>query len=212
MPGSLSYGSSEISSVSSANGLDGTGKVVDHTHELTIARDVLRTRRRIAAQPPDEATTVDAIQRAVAIDPEGEGDVADDVENLPGVAYAAIDAVLARSEAAIAEAKKPGQAPADPLVCDLDWDEEEWRTVLRQAKHLPAALQAIVALDGWNEPSVLHHAPWLGRLFSASILRQAGVTSGAHLAAINHGLKTMNTVTRHCSRPFGHRRDRAERP
>jgi len=30
MPGSLSYGSSEISSVSSANGLDGTGKVVDH--------------------------------------------------------------------------------------------------------------------------------------------------------------------------------------
>jgi len=30
MSGSLSYGSSEISSVSSANGLDGTGKVVDH--------------------------------------------------------------------------------------------------------------------------------------------------------------------------------------
>ncbi|MBB6305722.1 hypothetical protein GGE67_006399, partial [Rhizobium leucaenae] len=29
MPGSLSYGSSDISSVSSANGLDGTGKVVD---------------------------------------------------------------------------------------------------------------------------------------------------------------------------------------
>ncbi|WFU07404.1 hypothetical protein QA648_35760 (plasmid) [Rhizobium sp. CB3171] len=30
MPGSLSYGSNEISSVSSTNGLDGTGKVVDH--------------------------------------------------------------------------------------------------------------------------------------------------------------------------------------
>jgi hypothetical protein len=36
--------------------------------------------------------------------------------------------------------------------------------------------------------SVLQHAPWLGRLLAASILRQAGVTTGAHLAAINLGL------------------------
>lgn len=91
------------------------------THELTIARDVLRTRRRISAQPPgwalspdgirtlrktseigagggDEATTAGVIQPAVAIDPEGEGDDGDETENLPGVDYAAIDAVLARSE------------------------------------------------------------------------------------------------------------------
>ncbi len=52
-------------------------------------------------------------------------------------------------------------------------------------------LQAVVVLDAWNELSVLQHAPWLGRLFSAAILRQAGVTSGAHLAAINLGLKTI---------------------
>ncbi|MBB3149174.1 hypothetical protein FHS21_005626 [Phyllobacterium trifolii] len=39
--------------------------------------------------------------------------------------------------------------------------------------------------------SVLQPAPWLGRLLAASILRQAGVTSGAHLAAINLGLKTI---------------------
>lgn len=38
---------------------------------------------------------------------------------------------------------------------------------------------------------MLQHAPWLGRLFSASILRQAGITSGAHLAAVNLGLKTI---------------------
>ncbi|SSC70239.1 unnamed protein product [Ciceribacter sp. T2.26MG-112.2] len=63
--------------------------------------------------------------------------------------------------------------------------------MLRQAQDLPAVLQAIVALDAWNELSVLQHAPWLGRLLCASILRQARITTGAHLVAINLGLKTI---------------------
>jgi hypothetical protein len=51
--------------------------------------------------------------------------------------------------------------------------------------------RAIVALDAWNQLSVLQHAPWLGRLLAASILRETGITTGAHLPAINLGLKTI---------------------
>jgi len=198
---------------------DATRDIRTPTHELTIARDVLRTRRRISGQSPEWALSAEGIRTlrqtsdinpvgaaepagimraAAAIDREGEGEDAHGGENLPGVDYAAIDAVLARSEAAIEQAKRPGRADTrerDPLVYDLDWDEdtrlEEWRGVLRQAENLPAVLQAIVALDAWNELSVLEHAPWLGRLFASSILRQAGITTGAHLAAVNLGLKTV---------------------
>lgn len=70
------------------------------------------------------------------------------------VVLAAIDSVLAFSEAVVKIAAAPTNRSADhaPLVYDVDWDEdprlEEWRIVLRQTDFLPPALQAIVALDG----------------------------------------------------------------
>lgn len=203
------------------------------THELTIARDVLRTRRRIASQPAGWALsedglrglrrpwagaslgdtgTVAADKTAVGVVEAGRGEGPEDREENGDDAgedaldaeLAAIDALLARSDAAIEQARKPGRVPApasgagrerDPLVYDLDWDEderlEEWRAVLRGVQEFPAVLQAIVALDAWNEIGVLQHAGWMGRLLAASLLRQGGVTSGGHLAAINLGLKTI---------------------
>ncbi len=203
------------------------------SHQLTIARDVLKTRLRIVAQSPDWALSANGLRSLrqagpapsfandgivaegesaadydVAVDRpgrdgEGRNNRLDDGLDLPGVDLDAIDAVLARSEDVLAKARQPQRLPkaeADPLIRDPDWDEDErleqWRTVLRSIRDLPPVLQAILALDAWNELAVLQRAPWLGRLLAASLLRREGLTSQAHLLAFNAGLKTIRVERR----------------
>lgn len=210
---------------------DATKDIRTPTHELTIARDVLLSRRRIAGHPAAWALSSEGINSlrgqawpaqaspaASQVSPDGASGAVQSEHHAPGVKaqagagegveiddqgplaaeLAAIDAVLARSETALADAKvaRPARArEKDPLVYDLDWDEdariEEWRVVLAETEGMPPVLRAIVLLDAWNMLQVLEHAPWLGRLLAASILRQGGVTTAAHLAAINLGLRSI---------------------
>lgn len=205
------------------------------SHALTIARDVLQTRRRIAAQAPDWALSPNGLRslrqaeqvwsalspdgglladsESMAVsdtaldwhdrDGEGRKNRWDDGLDLPGIDLDAIDAVLARSEQVLARAKQPQRLPKpviDPLIRDSDWDEDErlneWQTVLRSISDLPPVLQAILALDAWNELAVLQRAPWLGRLLAASLLRRDGLTTKAHLLAFNAGLKAVRVERR----------------
>lgn len=198
------------------------------THELTIATDVLRSRRRITAQPAAWALTPEGLRilrglggemtpdvgrlhgaevatelpAAQATQPIGEGEGPDVADPL-AAELAAIDAVLARSDAAIVQAQAPGRVGGrdrNPLVYDLDWDEDErlaeWRTTVGETESLPPVLQAIIALDAWSDLQVLQHAPWLGRLLAAAILRQAGITTTVHLTAVNLGLKSISVDRR----------------
>ncbi|MBW6422312.1 DUF1612 and helix-turn-helix domain-containing protein [Rhizobium sp. XQZ8] len=187
------------------------------SHELTIAQDVLRSRRSIFSHPPGWALSADGLAKlrgrgieelaksaaaTFAVEDEPFSDEADGLDDPFDLNFAEIDAVLARSEALLSDARErtpSGARERDAFVYEPDWNEDErlaeWRVARSQAEGLPAVLRAAVLLDAWNMLQVLQHAPWLGRLLAASLLREAGVTP-AHLAPVNLGLKQISRERR----------------
>jgi hypothetical protein len=111
--------------------------------------------------------------------------------------FAAVDAAIAQADRTLAGEMKERslkRAERDPLVYDLDWDENErlvaWRAVVDQTRNLPPTLAAAIAADAWHALEPLQHAPWLGRLLAAALLRERG-KARAHLPCLHDGLKSI---------------------
>ncbi len=82
----------------------------------------------------------------------------------------------------------------DPLIRDLDWDEEErlaeWLDIVEPTRRekMPAVLAAAIAWEAWETKEPLQHQHWLGNLLVAALLRERGKL-GSHLFAVNTGLR-----------------------
>ncbi|MCO5733246.1 RHE_PE00001 family protein [Rhizobium sp. SSA_523] len=191
------------------------------SHELTIARDVLRSRKRILTHPVEWPFTLEGLRTlrrggsgepeletkgwsdaasagSLARQPASSAEAENPVEDAFARELAAFDALLDRSTAMIARVKEEPLRRGlerEPLVYDPQWDEEErmaeWLSLLQDTQHLPAVLQAVLLLDAWSEIGVFQHGAWLGRLLVAALLRRRHVTALSHLTALNLGLRAI---------------------
>ena len=88
----------------------------------------------------------------------------------------------------------PRQETRDPLVYDLDWNEEhrlaDWWAAVAETAELPPVVAAALALDAWEQIAPLQHSPWLGRLLIPALLRARGKIK-AHLVCLAIGLRAV---------------------
>jgi len=190
------------------------------TRALIRAQAVLRARRRIAAADPAWALSpagLDELRgRAGEGDPDTEPTPRDTAPGLDhgfdaagglfpngfsaeggpegqlADAFAAVEAAVGRTTQRLAgDTARPER---DPLVYDLEWNEEnrlnDWRAAVAETAALPPVLAAALALDAWEQIAPLQHSPWLGRLLIPALLRGRGKTK-AHLACLAIGLRAV---------------------
>nr|WP_318764300.1 RHE_PE00001 family protein [Aminobacter niigataensis] len=153
------------------------------------------------------APVVPKPQGQVATHEGGDAEEDDDGDDRLSAELAALDAALGRAQAVLDQALATPQASNDdtsrrsttadeknPLIYDADWDEParlaEWQAALAASEGLPALVRAAIAYDAWTAIAPLQHAPWLGRLLVAALLRQSATTT-AHLVALHVGARTI---------------------
>jgi hypothetical protein len=190
------------------------------TPELLRAARVLAARRQILVAAPGWALSPAGLAalRAGGFLPDGEGraeasgvreedegegafaDVGDTVDDDPLAAeLEALDAALARTNLALERKPAVAREDRDPLVYDLDWDEDErldqWRDGVAATADLPPVLAAAIAAVLWDDIEPLQHLDWLGRLLAAALLRQRGKTA-SHLMCVNCGARAAGRLRR----------------
>ena len=166
---------------------------------LTRAREILRVRRRIARGAGASALTTEGLDvlrgRAAAQPSPGANAVVSSAagqDDSLALLLAEVDAAVDRSRKALEQVEPEQSARRDPLVYDLDWNEEErlgqWRAALGETTALPPVLAAALAARAWEAIQPLQHQPWLGRLLVAVLLRERGKMR-THLPCLFVGLR-----------------------
>jgi hypothetical protein len=185
------------------------------TPEVLRAARVLAARRRIFAAAPAWALSPAGLAalRGGGYLPEGEGRAESSAarEDAPeafgieskedplAAEMAALDAALARTNLALERKPVVAREDRDPLVYDLDWDEDErldqWRDGVAATADLPPVLAVAIAAVLWDDIEPLQHVDWLGRLLAAALLRERGKTA-SHLVCLNCGARTAGRLRR----------------
>jgi Protein of unknown function (DUF1612)/HTH DNA binding domain len=174
------------------------------THELTLARAVLRARRRIAAAAPDWALSPQGLAALRGGDSqadegeEGRGDGSEDNDSQAWLGagplageLAALDRALAKSNQVLVGSEAAAKPLRDWFVYDPDGEEERleaWRSAALASSSDPPCLAAALLWDVWEQDPPLERQAWVGNLLVPAFFR-ARLKTRSHLFTLSSALR-----------------------